>query len=95
MTSSALLICNGTPPTRTLARRLAARAELIVAADGGANIALRLGLRPDVIIGDLDSIKPASRKACASSLIIQVKRQDNTDLEKALDYLRARKMKSV
>lgn len=90
-----MLICNGEPPPRTLARRYASRADLIVAADGGANTALRHGIRPHVIIGDLDSITPASRKFFASSLIIQVKRQDNTDLEKALDYLKARKIKEA
>ncbi len=84
---TALLICNGEPPPPALARRLASRVDLIVAADGGANTARRLRIRPDVIIGDLDSIKPASRRAFGSSTIIQVKRQDNTDLEKALDYL--------
>ena len=94
-TGTALLICNGEPPPRALARRLASRSGLIVAADGGANTALRHGIRPHVIIGDLDSIRPASRKLFASSLIIQVKRQDNTDLEKALDYLAARKVREV
>ncbi len=31
--------------------------KLLVAADGGANYLYRIGLRPDVIIGDLDSIE--------------------------------------
>ncbi len=31
--------------------------SLLVAADGGANYLYRIGLRPDVIIGDLDSIQ--------------------------------------
>lgn len=93
--ASALLICNGEPPPRALARRLASKARLVVAADGGANNARRQGIRPDVIIGDLDSIKPAARKFFSSSRIIQVTRQDNTDLEKALDYMNARKVPAV
>ena len=93
--ASALLICNGEPPPRSLARRLASQVDLIVAADGGANTARRHGIRPHVIIGDLDSIRPASRRSFASSSIIRVKRQDNTDLEKALDYLRARNVAKV
>ena len=36
-----------------------AGADRIVAADGGAAAALQLGLRPDLVIGDLDSIAPA------------------------------------
>ncbi len=93
ISSSALIICNGEPPSRTLARKLASQARLIVAADGGANVARRYGIRPHVIIGDLDSIKPATQRFFASSTIIQVNRQDNTDLEKALDYLLERRVK--
>lgn len=85
--SIALVICNGEPPTKKLARQLARSAHLIVAADGGANICWQLGLRPDVIIGDLDSVTPATKKFFSSAEIIRVNRQDNTDLEKALDFL--------
>ncbi|MFN0157477.1 MAG: thiamine diphosphokinase [Bacteroidota bacterium] len=86
----ALVICNGEPPSRTLLRRHARAADLIVAADGGANSARVSGVRPDIIIGDLDSLRASTRKHFASSLIIHVKRQDNTDLEKALDILSPR-----
>jgi len=92
---TALVICNGEPPLRTLARRLARAADLVVAADGGANVARRFGIRPHVIIGDLDSITPSTRKYFSSSTIIRLKRQDNTDLEKALDFLVKEKVKEV
>lgn len=85
----ALVICNGEQPSSSLARRLARRSQLIVAADGGANGARRLGVTPDLIIGDLDSITPATRKFFSSVALIRVPRQDNTDMEKALDYLLA------
>lgn len=62
---------------------------MFIAADGGANAALRAGLRPDVIIGDLDSLRPGTRRAFRTSLLLRVRRQDNTDLEKALDYIAA------
>jgi thiamine pyrophosphokinase len=48
-----------------------------------------------VIIGDLDSIPSSTLRFFPSSTIIRVKRQDNTDLEKALDYLCARKVSSA
>lgn len=129
MSKSALLICNGEPPSAAVARRLVSKADLVIAADGGANAARRLGIRPHVIIGDLDSIttatkrfftggkglKPlhvgsghlrshrppaftafsAGKKGRGYTQIIQVKRQDNTDLEKALDYLLSQKFKDV
>jgi len=93
MPKSALIICNGEPPPRVLARRLAREADIIVAADGGANIARAYGLRPDVIIGDLDSITRSTLGFFSSSLIIHLTRQDNTDLEKALDFLLIRKIR--
>jgi len=84
-----LLICNGEPPSRALLRRLAGEADMIVAADGGANAALRSGIRPDVIIGDLDSILPETRRKFRDVRLVRVRRQDNTDLEKALDFISA------
>ena len=62
---------------------------MIVAADGGANAALRSGVRPDVIIGDLDSILPETREKFRGVRMVRVTRQDNTDLEKALDFISA------
>jgi thiamine pyrophosphokinase len=89
MTSRALVLCNGEPPSHALLHRLARQARFIVAADGGANLARAAGIRPDLIIGDLDSVTSATRRHFASCRILRVERQDNTDLEKALDVLSA------
>ena len=59
----------------------------IVCADGGANKARKLGVRPDLIIGDLDSISPATRRFFSDVKTVHVESQNSTDLEKALDYL--------
>lgn len=67
--------------------RLVRKAGAVVAADGGANVARRHAITPDVIIGDLDSITEATRKYFRSSAVLRVHRQDNTDLEKALDFI--------
>ena len=40
---------------------MAREADLIVAADGGARHALAIGVTPHIVIGDLDSIDPATR----------------------------------
>jgi thiamine pyrophosphokinase len=92
---SALVICNGEPPSRTLVHALVSRVDVVVAADGGANIAHRYRIRPDIIIGDFDSIRPATRRAFSASEFIHVTRQDNTDLEKTLDYLKKTRIKEV
>ncbi len=95
MKKRAVILCNGEPPTKALVRRTVRPSDFLVAADGGANAARKLGLSPDVIIGDLDSMTKATKRFFSSSLIIQISRQDNTDLEKALDLLVARNITRV
>ena len=85
----ALIVCNGEPPRRTMLRALAARAAIVVAADGGANVCRKHGVVPDVIIGDLDSVTQETLRRSRFSLLLRVNRQDTTDLEKALDFLTA------
>lgn len=92
---NALLICNGEPPSKTLCRSLAANADFILAADGGANIARRYSIKPDCIIGDLDSITAQTRRHFRSAELIHVASQQSTDLEKALSLLRRRRASEV
>ena len=88
-----LLIGNAGPVCPKTLQQVAQTADLIVAVDGGANYALRAGITPDVIIGDLDSVSPRTRKKLVHSQWIFVDNQNNTDLQKALDYLVAHKYK--
>lgn len=83
----ALLIGNGPEVPRQLLRAAAQKAQLLVAADGGADTALRAGLTPDVVIGDLDSVSATAKRQLPRAQWIFVDNQNNTDLEKALDYL--------
>lgn len=85
----ALLIGNGETQEAVFLQKLARKADLILATDGGADRALSAGVRPDVIIGDLDSISPQAKKILPAEKFIFVNNQNNTDLEKALDYLAA------
>jgi thiamine pyrophosphokinase len=48
------VVLNGDPISGDVAHVIAA--ELVVAADGGANWLARMGIRPDLVVGDLDSI---------------------------------------
>jgi thiamine pyrophosphokinase len=93
--SRALLLCNGEPPPRRLLRQIADDIGYVVAADGGANVARRYGIRLRAIVGDLDSILPATRRHYASTLQLRIRRQDNTDLEKALDFILAQGFRHV
>ena len=82
----ALLIGNGEKVSARLLKKLAAQADYVLAADGGANHALACGITPDGVIGDLDSVSPRVRRALQDTPFIHLKRQDNTDFEKALDW---------
>ena len=56
-------------------------------ADGGANSAMKMGLIPDYIIGDLDSIHEVTLKYYkAKARIIKISRQNDTDVEKCLKH---------
>lgn len=88
-----LLIGNAPAGPTTWLKQLAKQANYIVAADGGADAALRAGIVPDVVIGDFDSVSSRARKKLASSRWIFVDNQNTTDLQKALDYLVAQKCK--
>ena len=75
---------------RTIQRFLQ-RAKRIIAADGGAARCLRLGITPDVVIGDFDSIDERALReveAAGVELIRHPADKDATDLELALDHAR-------
>lgn len=64
-------------------------AAWVVAADGGAQNALRLGLTPCVVIGDLDSLEPVLRQELTQrgvEFISHSPHKDETDTELALLY---------
>lgn len=90
--SNALLIGNGELPSAALLRRLAQTADFVLAADGGADKAAKAGLTPDLVIGDLDSL---AKQAWPKERTLHIPRQDNTDLEKALDWLQDNACRSV
>ena len=52
----AAVFLNGSPDPPGPLRRAAARADLVVAADGGALHALAAGVVPDLVVGDMDSL---------------------------------------
>ncbi|MDD5628740.1 MAG: hypothetical protein PHU21_06725, partial [Elusimicrobia bacterium] len=83
---TAFLFLNGELPEPDLARRLARRADLVVCADGGARHAVRLGLRPDVVVGDMDSLpRPLPRAWRGVSFLCDFD-EDSSDFEKALRF---------
>jgi thiamine pyrophosphokinase len=92
-----LICCNGQPPAAALLHQAAGWADVIIAADGGANMLLAHEIVPDLITGDMDSY---SRDALQRYLrhqehkegfdvsktpeLIPDADQESNDLEKAL-----------
>jgi len=95
MTKTALLLANGKSPTKSLFLNCRRRSEFFICADGGANYAAKLGERPDLIIGDLDSIKALTVKKFRSVTTRRIADQNSTDLEKALSWLMRRNYTDV
>lgn len=92
----ALVVANGDVPPRT---RLDLSwpgwdegVGLVVAADGGAQRAARLGLGPHVVVGDADSIEPAeldALKAAGAQVRLLPRAKDASDTELAVAEARA------
>ena len=64
------------------------RTATVVAADGGLDRAVALGLRADVVVGDLDSVTPealSAAEAAGTRVVRHPAAKDATDLELALD----------
>lgn len=93
-----VLFANGELPDRAKARALVQPDDLIVCADGGSQHALALGLQPDAIIGDLDSIREedrASIEAAEAQLRSYPRDKNETDLELALQYALEQKPSAI
>jgi thiamine pyrophosphokinase len=81
-------LVGGAPVGGALLRQALAAAPCLVAADSGADRLLRLGHRPEAVIGDLDSISRTGRAALADRLH-RIAEQDTTDFDKALRSIAA------
>lgn len=84
MAKRALVIANGEPPKKQSLQSLARAANLVICADGGANVALKAGIVPDAIVGDLDSIHAEALVKFHKVPTHEDRDDETTDLEKAI-----------
>ncbi len=85
----AIIIANGKMERPDALSSYLNSSTLIITADGGIYNCISLGLRPNVIIGDLDSIKDEELTIytqAGTEIFKYPKRKDETDLELALQY---------
>lgn len=82
-----LLFANGDLNDGAAVQLAFQQATVIVAADGGANLARQLGQMPRLTVGDMDSISPAVRaeiEQAGQEVLPFPQEKDETDLELAL-----------
>jgi thiamine pyrophosphokinase len=82
-----VIVANGSPPTIRDVNRWWWPGDRLIAADGGAKSALSLGLVPDVVVGDMDSLDAGTRDQLVQlgcHLVLHPEEKDETDLELAL-----------
>ena len=79
-----IILANGQYPSHPAALNKLHTAGTIICTDGSANKLLENGLTPNVIIGDMDSTTVG--KDSFKGLYVKISDQDNTDLDKALEW---------
>lgn len=89
----AIIFANGHLNDPQASRSVIQPGDLLIAADGGSRHCLSLGLLPDVLIGDFDSLDEADLARMQASGVETIRHpahKDFTDLELALQYARER-----
>ena len=84
-----VIFANGELPDLEAARTLLEEDDYLIAADGGANHLMKMGILPEVLIGDLDSVDEDTLFELTSAEINieqYSKDKDETDIELALRY---------
>lgn len=87
-----LILANGSEPSYSLLKIFADKCGYFIAADGGGNIAMRYGLSPDTIVGDMDSFREDPH---FEGRILHDPDQETNDLEKALKHAMTKKPQRV
>jgi len=85
----AVIFANGELPAPETVRKLLDAVDLLIAADGGSRHAFALGLKPQIIIGDLDSLAENEQQMAeeqGASILEYPRDKNETDLELALQY---------
>lgn len=88
MCDKVIIFANGICENPGGSLKYIAPGDFIICADGGTEYALQLGLTPDLVIGDLDSISPQALQTVQDKGV-EIRRypqaKDKTDLELGLE----------
>ena len=91
MVKTALIFAGGIPPRETTLKSVRALADvqLVIAADSGLHTAQQLGMKVDVVIGDMDSVDSTAldmAKSAGAEIVLHHRDKDLTDTHAALLY---------
>ena len=89
----ALIIANGQSCSHALLNQLIEWCPFIVVLDGAYNRVQKLEIKPDVVIGDFDSIELINNDIDVE--FIKIHDQSTTDLEKGITYLKDKGYKNI
>lgn len=79
------ILSNGDPPSSAIAQGLAEQHHMVIATDGAAETAFELGIVPDIVCGDFDSVHPdLVHERFPKAEIVPLIDQDLADTEKAI-----------
>jgi len=90
-----LVLLNGELREPASVRALARKAAVLVCADGGARHAKTLGLVPDAVVGDMDSVPRSLPRSWNGVPFISDLDEARGDLDKTLDFVEALGAKKV
>ena len=82
---STVIVGNGETPQGEIPLLFLQRAQFIVCCDGALDKLLHIGIKPNIVIGDCDSISEEKRQQF-QDIIIEDQDEEYNDLQKALKY---------
>ena len=82
---STVIVGNGETPQGEIPMLFLQHARFIVCCDGALEKLLKIGMKPDVVIGDCDSVSK-ERQQQFKDIIIKDQNEEYNDLQKALKY---------
>lgn len=94
----AIIFVNGNLSNIGQAKNIIEKEDCLIAADGAAEHIIKLGLVPNVIIGDMDSISQnllGQSRLSPTILIKYPTKKDKTDFELAVDYCLENKFEEI
>ena len=98
----AIVFVNGNLSDLSQVKKIIAKEDYLIAVDGGVKYILKLGLTPQIIIGDFDStpkniLKKIGRtqRSAPTKIIKYPREKDKTDFELVIDYCLEKKLKEI